>query len=996
MSRQNTGNPVPSADPRDRYDNSIVLDELLDADAGVSVPDRLARPRKPWAQIELEASGLPAVQAAEAAAISAVQAEQFAVRAELAEGNAAVNAVIYSSVALGLVATAVGDQFQVLSPDSLRYLRYRVDAGPAAVYVGSIASDVYVDSVADRVFPAADVLQRDAAGVNLSVDFFGVADGTPAGSVGSPPLTAEGGAFLVSSSYAVAQTGTASATPAILRHVPSAAVYTQSVRVSSVGLSDANSRRVGALVQRLSATAIVGLAFNRLTGEVLLIRVSGGSVAALSTIATDAVTGLTEWIISTTVVGAGAWDVVITDPETGIASTQVRVTSSELGTATNPYLPAAGAFATAANSRVRSVSVNTDYSDTTGRITALEAGSPVESAARFDREAYELAPVGGALLRDNRMLSDALLVDRFDVPYGTPFPADYTPTYRPSSLAPSDYYLKGTAQWAVLDGLAPTVIGTGTAAAGLNVSAVLTDLPVGWYKQQRGVEVRFKAYVPPSAQLAKVSAVLAYPDGPFPGEGPGAIFVEWNRNTLRIFNRNEGAGASASVMYYNEVFGSTDPGAREIEFIVRVYTAPTGDTRDLIVAEVDGKRAAAMFFRPTAADPKRSPLRDITAVGVSVDPLDRGSLGVRIRDLIVQPVPQAGSSAYRTTEPLPAPVVPALTKVGVVLDANDLGLAGAPYVLGPSIIPMLDYADALGITPIDNYYMYVSTDHTAEEGGIWLCTGPTPTGPWTLYAGSAGEGRIYVDTVNGRQTEQPQVQYDPEQTRLIMIYHNAQGGANPWPTNAQYSVAATSGDGVSWARQGVCQPIPTALRSAYVGHDGYSSFGRDPLGIVPGWVGWFRISGGAGAIGGQASLWSHSRSPDGLLWESDLLPISIPSIDRPDYLQNVISNMGYGAVPFAYRGQRLFPIAPFRSVAVGSGASQGYLALVTMGDDMRSLSADEYVVEKTLPTESGVLTVSSVFVRGSTLYLYYTAQRQYVHLITADLAEPPAGVIRTL
>jgi hypothetical protein len=133
---------------------------------------------------------------------------------------------------------------------------------------------------------------------------------------------------------------------------------------------------------------------------------------------------------------------------------------------------------------------------------------------------------------------------------------------------------------------------------------------------------------------------------------------------------------------------------------------------------------------------------------------------------------------------------------------------------------------------------------------------------------------------------------------------------------------------------------------------------------------------------------------DGRNWQTDMLPIQIPSIARPLHKQNIIDNMGYGAVPFAYRQQRLFPIAPFISVAVGSGDSDGYLAIVRMGDDLRSLSAGEHVIEKTLATEDGTISVSSVFVRGETLYLYYTARRQYVHLITADLSAPPAGETR--
>lgn len=57
MSFYNTGNPVPSMDPRDLDDNAKVFDNLLDSSAS-SVPDRLGVPRKTWHQIEIDASAL--------------------------------------------------------------------------------------------------------------------------------------------------------------------------------------------------------------------------------------------------------------------------------------------------------------------------------------------------------------------------------------------------------------------------------------------------------------------------------------------------------------------------------------------------------------------------------------------------------------------------------------------------------------------------------------------------------------------------------------------------------------------------------------------------------------------------------------------------------------------------------------------------------------------------------------------------------------------------
>ena len=51
MTTYNTKNPVPSADARDRYDNSQVFDELMNGPAP-STPDRLGVLRQSWAGME--------------------------------------------------------------------------------------------------------------------------------------------------------------------------------------------------------------------------------------------------------------------------------------------------------------------------------------------------------------------------------------------------------------------------------------------------------------------------------------------------------------------------------------------------------------------------------------------------------------------------------------------------------------------------------------------------------------------------------------------------------------------------------------------------------------------------------------------------------------------------------------------------------------------------------------------------------------------------------
>jgi hypothetical protein len=57
MTTYNTGNPVPSADARDRYDNSQTLDEALNS-SSVSTVNRVGIPIKTWAGLETDFSQL--------------------------------------------------------------------------------------------------------------------------------------------------------------------------------------------------------------------------------------------------------------------------------------------------------------------------------------------------------------------------------------------------------------------------------------------------------------------------------------------------------------------------------------------------------------------------------------------------------------------------------------------------------------------------------------------------------------------------------------------------------------------------------------------------------------------------------------------------------------------------------------------------------------------------------------------------------------------------
>lgn len=93
MSNFNTGNPVPSIDPRDLDDNASNFDKLLLAEVS-SVPDRKGVPRKTWWQMEQDALALvsPNVQAFAALTGAADRMPYFT-------GSGALSLAVFTTVA---------------------------------------------------------------------------------------------------------------------------------------------------------------------------------------------------------------------------------------------------------------------------------------------------------------------------------------------------------------------------------------------------------------------------------------------------------------------------------------------------------------------------------------------------------------------------------------------------------------------------------------------------------------------------------------------------------------------------------------------------------------------------------------------------------------------------------------------------------------------------------------------------------------------------------
>lgn len=145
-----TGNPVPSADPRDRHDNSIGFDEAVTG-KGDTWLDRTGQVRRTLHWMEKASTGIKAVEASLVAEAARDEAKQYASEAEAAASAAATTGGLYPSVAAGLADTVDGKYFSVVSPGNKNYID---------LYLNSAGSGVYQKS-----YPAIDFFSSATLGI---------------------------------------------------------------------------------------------------------------------------------------------------------------------------------------------------------------------------------------------------------------------------------------------------------------------------------------------------------------------------------------------------------------------------------------------------------------------------------------------------------------------------------------------------------------------------------------------------------------------------------------------------------------------------------------------------------------------------------------------------------------------------------------------------------------------------------------------------------------
>lgn len=914
-----------------------------------------------------------------AAQLARAGAETAEANAESARDSAFVNAAVYADTAAGLAATTVGDQFQVVSGDEI--IRYRHDAGPVATEVARYPAMAKIASKADisaldvltrqrqRIAQADGILDSTARGVDLAVDFYGATNGVEAHTVSSPPMVKVAGTFNVQNGRAVAAAGTSLASPAIMAHDPAYGQAITHMTVYRAG-DDEASRRTGVLIAADGAVGALWWGYRPSNGNLELWRLQSGT----STNVAGSPTGL----------AAGqSWTITV---ERGIDNATRAIIEMDNGEMfTGPWLtrpepwPAAwGAVSAQAGGSIGMIEVLTSYSAVVDRVSAAERKLRRESAlagvtpagSHFNDRAWR-----STILKDGRAFdlraeqSEAILVDYFESPDGTPVGTGAADQHAPDFCRehlPCGYTVWGTMPWQVLDGALAGVPPMSQAQYhGTGVAAITWPLSRQWMESARGVEFSFSIDTAATIQ-GQVGCFIRV---------PGRAYMIWiDGSRFRIVWRGDEfvSDGSTGDTLVTQHHGLLWP-QKDLRVVVRAYEGGG------IICQI-GDQTLAWGF---GINPMGLEGMPIEAVGVCMDPRFGSQEAMRFRDFTVKPIPAVGATRWRSLPPEPAPVIPQFTKHGVVFDiaSADTGLG----MLNFSVVPMHSHAAALGITPIDNYYAYYSTDHDLGDGGIFLATAPTPLGPWTRQGAAGQAGNILTDGSN-RQAETPVVHYDPETNRLLMIYHIYMTAG----VNRQQSKVAESADGINWNIIDYIYPwAGTSLDQVHARHTGYMSWGRDPLGVVPGWVGWSRLFGGA-----DTSLCATTRSLDGVHWEMDFLPVDFPFLMGHIEDTRVVHNHGYATQPFAYQGQRLLPVAPFRSIAVGN--NKGYIGIVRLGDDMRNMSAHEAIpFPLTEPDElARDNVISGVMVEDDILYLYYQSNAKSIRLATADLTLDPDGNAR--
>lgn len=245
-----------------------------------------------------------------------------------------------------------------------------------------------------------------------------------------------------------------------------------------------------------------------------------------------------------------------------------------------------------------------------------------------------------------------------------------------------------------------------------------------------------------------------------------------------------------------------------------------------------------------------------------------------------------------------------------------------PYVLNVGAIP--------GLTPVAPWYMYYSTDHAGDAGGIYLATASSPYGPWTPYSGGP---QVFNDSTNGDQCENASVVWD-EQALIFRMFYKLFTTVGASTFVQMVECLATSPDGINWTRVGQILELPqTNILQPGNQQVGY---GR-PFRVGSHWH--MHLMQG----GGNNPIWAHASSSDGATWVMDAQPLSygvdelvdVAGATTPLAQNEIRYEMNSGDV--LWWRDRLWWFGIISNFSSGSNAKNARLGCAPLRPDLRSL-----------------------------------------------------------
>lgn len=274
-------------------------------------------------------------------------------------------------------------------------------------------------------------------------------------------------------------------------------------------------------------------------------------------------------------------------------------------------------------------------------------------------------------------------------------------------------------------------------------------------------------------------------------------------------------------------------------------------------------------------------------------------------------------------------------------------------------------AEGLFPRPLGKYYGYVSTDHAA--GGIAMCYGPTPKGPWTFY------GQVYIDAAGGGDSETPQIWPDPNNPgTAYLFYHNS---SVPGAIGAQSTLCATTTDGITFTKVStfILDLLGTNAESGD-GHTGYVSMFEGDSGIHA-----YGLYGGAGTA--RFVLWNIQRSMTN--WISDRKSLGYAlHLTQGAPLNGRYPSWNTSVVVRNRKGQRYW-VGRMTDFVSGATPTNSLIAVAPISSDYRQLLGRPVVIEDpTLPWQSTNLrSLTSYLDRDTNILYLYPCYPGYIGVI---------------